>query len=227
MNQTVNVLNVELDNFTAKDAMKQVTEYMKTEPINTVEIVTADVLMRASSEEDFKEMLDQYDMMIAGDDVILESADVNEKKMQEVKSRLFLRMVIRYFHKNQVRVYLLANTEEEKEKIEQYFEEERHGIRIMGIAVVPEDDSADDMIINEINGMEVDSIIACLSSPTQEMFIQRCKNALNVKLWLGVGKIDTYIAEKTSFKNAVKEFIEKKVLKRKIEQEKKKQDFDI
>ena len=224
MDQTVNVLNVRLDNYTAKDAMKLITEYIETEPLNTIEVVTPDVLMRASEMEGVKELIEQYDMVIAGDDAILESAQVNEKKKQDVRNRLFLKMVFRYFHKNHVRIYLLADTEEEIQKMKAYFDEERRGIEIVGSSVVPDDDSADDMIINEINGAEVDCILAGLSSPVQEYFLGRCKNVLNAKIWLGIGKIELFLTDKIPLKDALKDFIEKKVLKRKIELEKKKQE---
>lgn len=49
MNEKMNVLDVQLDNCTAKDAMKIIAEYMQTEELNTVDIVTVDTLMRATS----------------------------------------------------------------------------------------------------------------------------------------------------------------------------------
>ena len=48
MNEKMNVLDVQLDNCTAKDAMKIIAEYMQTEELNTVDIVTVDTLMRAT-----------------------------------------------------------------------------------------------------------------------------------------------------------------------------------
>ena len=42
MNEKMNVLDVQLDNCTAKDAMKIIAEYMQTEELNTVDIVTVD-----------------------------------------------------------------------------------------------------------------------------------------------------------------------------------------
>ena len=45
MNEKMNVLDVQLDNCTAKDAMKIIAEYMQTEELNTVDIVTVDTLM--------------------------------------------------------------------------------------------------------------------------------------------------------------------------------------
>ena len=86
MDGKMNVLNVQLDDYTAKDAMKAVTEYMHTEPVNTVEILTVDILMKAAQTEGLKEDIEQLDLVIAGDESILEAAEVTEKKKLDRKS---------------------------------------------------------------------------------------------------------------------------------------------
>ena len=45
MNEKMNVLDVQLDNCTAKDAMKIIAEYMQTEELNTLDFVTVDTLI--------------------------------------------------------------------------------------------------------------------------------------------------------------------------------------
>ena len=62
MNEKMNVLDVQLDNCTAKDAMKIIAEYMQTEELNTVDIVTVDTLMRATQLDGMKEELEKLDI---------------------------------------------------------------------------------------------------------------------------------------------------------------------
>ena len=59
MNEKMNVLDVQLDDCTAKDAMKIIAEYMQTEELNTVDIVTVDTLMRATQLDGMKEELEK------------------------------------------------------------------------------------------------------------------------------------------------------------------------
>ena len=40
MNEKIKVLGVSINHYTAKEAMKKVMEYMETEPINVIEMVT-------------------------------------------------------------------------------------------------------------------------------------------------------------------------------------------
>ena len=64
MNEKMNVLDVQLDNCTAKDAMKLIAEYMQTEELNTVDIVTVDTLMRATQLDGMKEELEKLDLLL-------------------------------------------------------------------------------------------------------------------------------------------------------------------
>lgn len=64
MNEKMNVLDVQLDNCTAKDAMKIIAEYMQTEELNTVDIVTVDTLMRATQLDGMKEELEKLDLLL-------------------------------------------------------------------------------------------------------------------------------------------------------------------
>ena len=46
MNAKINVLDIEIDNCTAKEAMKKAVEYLASEPVNTIDLLTVDALMR-------------------------------------------------------------------------------------------------------------------------------------------------------------------------------------
>ena len=225
MDKKMNVLNVRLNDYTAKDAMKAVTEYMQTESVSTVEIVTADILMKAAQTEGLKENIEQLDMVFADDEAILEAAQVTDKKrLQEAHDRVFRKMMFRYFHKNHLRLFILADSETELENLEAYLEEEYSGIEIVGDAVVPDGEAADDMITNRINGAEAECVLASLGSPKQEEFIWRCKNVLNTKLWLGIGKETVLIPKKENWRERLKDFFERSILKREAEKERKKKE---
>ena len=83
MNEKMNVLDVQLDNCTAKDAMKIIAEYMQTEELNTVDIVTVDTLMRATQLDGMKEELEKLDLLLPGDMAILEAAKITDRKRKK------------------------------------------------------------------------------------------------------------------------------------------------
>ena len=93
MNEKMNVLDVQLDNCTAKDAMKIIAEYMQTEELNTVDIVTVDTLMRATQLDGMKEELEKLDLLLPGDMAIIEAA-----KITRWYSIIFIRTAVRYLY---------------------------------------------------------------------------------------------------------------------------------
>ena len=223
MDKKMNVLDVQIDDCTAKEAMKAVVDYMKTEALNSVEMVTADTLMRASRMPDMKYNMSELDLVLPGDRAVLEVAGVTEKRrFQETEEKTFLKMLLRYLHKNHRSLFLLTDTEEEAEKIAVFLESRYSGIRLTGHALVPKDDSADDWITNQINGVEsgVDCILASLSSPVQETFVKRCLPVLNARLWFAPGR--SFLPEEgKKISGPIREFIEKRILKREVEKTKK------
>lgn len=52
MNEKIQVLDVSLDHYRAKEAMKKFVQYMETEPVNTVEVVTMNTLMQLLGKEE-------------------------------------------------------------------------------------------------------------------------------------------------------------------------------
>ena len=71
-----------------------------------------------------------------------------------------------------------------------HFEEYYRGTQIVGMAKVSAKNRADDMLINAINGEEVDCVLSALSSPLQEELISKNRNVMNARVWLGLGKME-------------------------------------
>ena len=71
MNGKIQVLNIDIDDCTAKEAMKQTVAYMGTEAINVIEMVTVDTLMYASGNSSLRENIEKIDLVIPGEKEIL------------------------------------------------------------------------------------------------------------------------------------------------------------
>ncbi len=225
MSEKMNVLNVQLDSCTAKDAMKIITEYLQTESVNTVELVTVNTLMRASQLEGMKEELEQLDLVLAGDAAILDVAKITDERLvQEAKNQTLMKMVLRYFHKNHQKIFILAGSAEEGQEIRQYLQDEYGGIEVVGCEIVPEDESRDDQVTNSINGVESCCVLASMESPGQEQFIHRCREQINTRLWLGIGRDFAIFPHNDNLFNRFKKFVGCKFLKREIKKEQKRKE---
>ena len=217
MNEKIQVLGLEIDNLSAKDATKLVVSYMETEPVSVVEMVTMHTIGCFQQDEMAKELFEQFDIALASDKGILEAAgETDEKRLREVDELLFIKMVMRFLHKNSARVFLLAENEADMSKLEGYIQEDYSNLQILGKATLTENGASDDMLLNLVNGAEAECILSALPSPTEECFISRNKSLVNAKVWLGLGNLlEELKKEKTGFQK-VKEFILRQLLKKEM-----------
>lgn len=220
MDEKINVLNVRINNMNAKEAMKKVINYMHTEPISVVEIVTADTLMKAGEIPELKEDIEGSDLVLAGEKAILEAAGIDEKKrLSELEPNLFIKMLLRYFHKNHVRVFLLGSGSEKVQELEKYMQTNYEGIRITGADIIS-DGTPDDMILNLINGAEPECVISVLPSPLQERFISRNRTAINTRIWFGAGRSLGPDCRAEAYSRKLLGFLEKHFFRKEMEKEK-------
>ena len=217
MNEKIQVLDLEIDNLTAKDAMKQVVSYMEADPVSVVEMVTMNTLGKFQQDERAKELFESFDLALASDKGMLEAAGITEeRRLKEVDELLFIKMAMRFLHKNHAKVFLLAEDEADLHKLETYMHEDYFHIQITGKATMNENAESDDMLLNLVNGAEAECIFSALPSPMEEYFIFRNKSLVNAKVWLGFGNLlDELKKEKTGFQK-VKEFILRQLLKKEM-----------
>lgn len=225
MSEKIEVLGIKIDNCTAKEAMKSAVEYMDMEAIHIIELATVDGLMQSDELDELREEIDEFHLILAGDKAILEAAGIEEhKRLQEVERKVFLKLLFQYLHKNHKRIYLLGETEDECTSYYEYFTRHHRGTQIAGMAKVSATDRADDMLVNAINGGEVDCIIATLSTPLQEDFIIKNKKLLNARLWLGIGKNQLPYEPEMSGFGKIGQFVIRHIFKKEIEKRKKTED---
>ncbi len=217
MDEKIQVLDLQIDNLTAKDAVKRVVSYMETEPVSVVEMVTMNTLAKFQQDETAKELFEHFDIALASDKGMLEAAgETDERRLKEVDELLFIKMVMRFLHKNSARVFLLAEDEADLQKLEMYMQEDYSNIQVVDKATMQENAASDDMLLNLVNGAEAECILSALPSPIEEQFIYRNKSLVNAKVWLGFGNLlDELKKEKNAFQK-FKEFILRQLLKKEM-----------
>ncbi len=223
MEDVLQVLDVAVDCHSAKENMKKVVQYMESEPMNLVEMITMQTLVDIPQEDEITVQMKEFDLTFAGNKEILQAAEVTRPDyLKEAEEMLFMKMFLRYLHKNRKRVFLIADTAELLDALIEYAKKRYGGIRISGTASMEEHGVSDDMIVNMVNGTETDCIMAFLPSPLQEQFALRNKALLNARMWMGLG---TDVKDKlmgSLVRNKLKTFFVRQFLKKKIKDEKKK-----
>ena len=226
MQEKIQVLEVELDNCSAKEAMKRVVEHMSIERLNIVEMVTMNTLARFQESEEDATLFEAFDLVLPSDRGILQAAGIqDERRLKEVDDLLFIKMIMRYLQKNHISVFLLSETEASRLQLEKYINEEYGNLKIVDSTSLEERGSSDDMLLNVINGLEVECILSTLQSPLEENFISKNKSLVNARIWFGFGPL---IHEINKEKKGIEKFREKilrKILKKEVEKQKKKTDI--
>ncbi len=222
MDEKIRILDIDIDAYTAKRAMQETVACMESDPVNLIELMSIDTLMYAQGDPGLKECIEQLDLVLPGEKALLEAGGITDyRRLQEMEGQTYLRMFLRYLHKNHRRVFLLVETDEEVQDFYEFLSARYGGIQVAGIAKVSAEDNADDMVVNAVNGGEVDCVIAALSSPLQEEFGMRNRALLNARVWLACGKIINNIYKSGSRKERLTQFILHRIFKREIEKDRK------
>lgn len=190
MTGSIDVLGVRLNCLTAKETMLKAMQFMENDPVDIIEILSMDALMKGREDGEWKALFREFGLVLPGEAEILKAADTDDKeRLKETGNRTFLKLFLKYLQKNQKKVFLLAETEEELMRAGDTLRRYGRGIRLAGSGIVEADGNREQSVVNEINGTETDCIISVLTSPYQERFISRNKALLNVKVWLGCGSV--------------------------------------
>lgn len=89
---------MELDNYQVDEAMEMVGEYMQNDLLNTIGIVTMQMLLLADEDEQWKTYLKDLDMSIIGETEILTAAGIEEDGTlyEEVEANEFIARLFWY-----------------------------------------------------------------------------------------------------------------------------------
>lgn len=216
------VLGVQLDGYTAKEAMQEAIRYMETEPISTIEILAGPSVIELMETGDLREKLAQMDLLVVGDRTLLELSGLEERGLlREAETNLFVKMFLRYLKKDHRKVFLLSSNEERQKSLREYLERYYSGIEISGAEIVEDRTGVNDMIVNKINGAEIDCIISVLPSPLQEDFIGENKPVLDARIWMGLGEGMKSSWQKNNKKTRLQNFLVKFKLKSEMKKKEK------
>ncbi len=227
MENKINIFDIEFDRLTAKQAMRQILQYMESESISTVDIVALEALMLGQGYTGWKDCLRSIDLLLPGSKEILESAGIADgREFQDIENFTFFRLFFRYLERNRKTVFLLAEQEEVLDMLKERIENLRRGTVISGEAVLSPGDGNQDKVINQINGVEPDCILSALSCPYQEQFISENKALLNARVWLGCGPL---LQNQVSGKHPLgrlRHLILGKIFRHQVDQQNKETDFE-
>lgn len=186
MNQ-INVLGIDLNNYSLKEALVLTDTYLQDGPLKTILYIEAKMLMLAGSNEEYKNYLTKCDLTIIDDEGILEALPkVNDLKIEDVKEEKYTRILLKKLVYGHKRIGLLADTTENLKSLESNLINYRNDLDIVSrVAMDTLEDSTESMI-NVVNDVVPDVIISKMEMATQAALMEESRNMMNCKLWIGL-----------------------------------------
>ena len=81
MSSRIDILDINIDLCTAKEAMKVAVECIESDPVNVIEFATVDSVMQMSEIPELKQEMDSFELVLPGEKTILDAAGVTDKKI--------------------------------------------------------------------------------------------------------------------------------------------------
>ena len=151
MNAELEILGVKLKHYRVDAAMEIAEEYLSNDKLNTIGIVTMQMLMQASKEPTWKQYIEDLDLTVIGETEVLEAAGIDPEtpSYEEVETNEFIARFFWGLIQKKSRIFVLGDTGEELQTLQKYLTETYPGIEIGGGAVVETlEESAFDSLVN-------------------------------------------------------------------------------
>lgn len=185
----IDLLGITLHDFSLWEALRQTDIYLKNGAMNTIVCVTTKMLMMAGEEEVQRQWLEDADMTVFCEvDILRAAGTTGRSRIREIENNSFIREFIKKMARERRRLYLVADTEENMQVMEEHLRKIRNNLRIEGRCVCSdcEEELACDTLVNEINDVAPDVILSELSYPAQEKFLYENRSRINGSIWLGL-----------------------------------------
>lgn len=190
MIKKIDVLGLSLDNYTVREAIRQVETYLSNDVLNTIECISMEMLIQAEEDEVLRSVIQSLDLAVIGEKEILQATKASSmQRIRETEENDFFFEFFKRIERNRKSVFLIGESKETVEELKSEMEQEFGKIVIAGSYATEECVGALDAIINEMNATTPDVIVSVLPTPEQEHFFWEHKEKMNANIWYGMGKI--------------------------------------
>ena len=188
MIKKIDIMGIQLDNYTVREAIMIVEKMLSNNVFNTLQEVYMNTLIMAGEEEDVRTVLETLDHTVIAEKGILEATGEDSlQRIHEIEDCDFFYELFKRVERNYKKVFIIAETEAAVEEMTQHLQESFPRIEIVGSRAMEDYVGEAESLVNAINSETVDVILSLLPSPTQEKFLLDNKDKLSANLWYGIG----------------------------------------
>lgn len=190
MTKKIDILGLGLDNYTVREAIRQVETFLENNVLNTIENISMQMLIDAEESETLREVIQGLDLAIIGEKEILQVAGIDTmQRIRETEENDFAYEFFKRVERNSKSVFLLGQSEE------RVLNEKEHLLKDFPKLIVAGEYALDncvgdfEAVINDMNAMTPDVIVSILPTPMQEEFFLSHRDKMNANIWYGEGEL--------------------------------------
>jgi N-acetylglucosaminyldiphosphoundecaprenol N-acetyl-beta-D-mannosaminyltransferase len=191
MTKKIDILGLQLDNYTVREAIHQVEIYLENQELNTIEKVSAQMLIDSEHDPVLREAIASLDLAVIGDKEILQVVGIDTmQRIKETEEDDFFFEFFRRMERNKKTLFLLSETEDKLKENKERLLESFPRLIFAGSYALENCVGNQDAVINDMNATTPDVIISILPSPMQEHFFMEHKEKIGANIWYGMGSLD-------------------------------------
>lgn len=189
MIKKIDILGMQLDNYTVREAIMQVESYLSNSALNTIESISMQMLLVSEEDPVVREVIASLDLAVIGEKEIMQVAGAKSmQRIDETEENDFSAEFFKRVERNKKSVFLLGGTEPKLARMKGQLQQEFPKLVIAGEYAVENCVGDLDAVINELNAMTPDVIVSILPTPMQEHFFFEHKDKMNASIWYGMGE---------------------------------------
>ncbi|MEG1876084.1 MAG: WecB/TagA/CpsF family glycosyltransferase [Lachnospiraceae bacterium] len=183
----INLLGIELTDFTLKESLKYVNEYLNNGALNTVSFISTQTLVQAGENEEQKLWLESVDMTICDETDILKAAGfATRNRMREVEEGEFVHELLQRLARRHLKIFLLSDSTKQMEQLQHDLYAQQDGLCVVGEYILDESAGSVDSLINEINDVVPNVILSRFPYPLNEQLMYENKQMMNADIWVAL-----------------------------------------
>ncbi len=181
------ILGISLTDLSAREGLKRVDRYLRNGVLNTVTYLTAQVLAEAAKDEQIRELVENTDMTLCVEPDILEAAGIaNAGRIYEIQERIFLKELLRRLAKQQVAVFVLADTKPRAQALLGMLLEQQENLNIVDCRGYDEFEEQRERLMNTLNEAAPGVIFSGMTWSVDLELMHAGRKLLNAELWVAL-----------------------------------------
>ena len=185
--QKINLLGMTLTDYSLREAIGITDRFLGSGSLNTVLFISAKILVGAGVLAEQQEWIRDADLIVWSDAEIAKQAGIKAKdRIHEVEDQDYLKEALRRLGRGKKAVYLLAESEEDLDKLEFDLRLLREDLNIAGSGIISGIPEEWENEANRINAIAPAAVISRLQFDRQGKLMERMKKILNADIWLAL-----------------------------------------